>query len=163
MAAQKKYTPRTLDKAVRKYFASISRQKVLKEMVPTGRLDKYGHPEMEQQTILNGLGEPITVTEFLVPPDVGGLCTYLGIHRSTWNDYANDPEKADTVTYARGVMRAWNERELLIREGKNTRAIEFNLIHNYGYGQIQSGGNAGKTLEEYLQELSQNGEGGQEF
>lgn len=163
MAAQKKYTPRTLDKAVRKYFASISRQKVLMEMAPTGRLDKYGHPEMSQQPILNGLGEPITVTEFLIPPDVGGLCQYLGIHRSTWSDYANDPAYADTATYARGVMRAWNERELLTREGKNTRAIEFNLIHNYGYGQIQNAGGTGKTLEDYLQELAQSGEGGQEF
>ena len=137
-------TNKSLLEAVNGYFTSISRTRVLTEKViklrpdEKGQLqtvyDKYGHEELESVPVKNDLGEPIRVTEFLIPPTVGGLCEHLGISRETWSDYCDSeahPEFSDTTAYARGRMRGWNETELLVR--KEVKGIIFNLENNYGY------------------------------
>lgn len=161
--AQKKYTPRTLDKAVRRYFNSISREVPLTRREATGELDKYGHKVYADVPVRNRLGEPVVRIEYFEPPTVSSLCLYLGIHRSTWSDYAKDPEFSDTATYARGVMRAWNEQELLTRPGKDIRGIEFNLENNFGYRDKKDVAVSGQSVEEFLRSLEQAGAGGQEF
>lgn len=161
--AQKKYTPRTLAKAVQRYFDSISRDEPVTERKATGELDKYGHPVYADEPVCNKLGEPLVRLVFLEPPTVSSLCLALGIHRSTWADYASKPEYADTTTHAQGVMRAWNEHQLLTRPGKDIPGIKFNLENNYGYRDKQAVAVTGMSVEEYLRTLDEQGEGGQEF
>lgn len=161
--AQKKYTPRTLAKAVQRYFDSISREEALTERKATGELDKYGHAVYADMPVLNRLGQPVVRLVFLEPPTVSALCLALRIHRSTWADYAKDPAFADTTTHAQGVMRAWNEQQLLTRPGKDIPGIKFNLEVNYGCREKQAATPTGMTVEEYLQSLEDQGEGGQAF
>ena len=134
MARPKKFTAAKLRKEVERYFDSISRTITVKEKQDSGERDKDGHVVWEFVDIINGLGEPLKRREFIIPPTVGGLCEFLGIHRSTWNDYCNPelhPEFSDTTTRARGSMRAYLETELLTR--KDVKGIIFDLQNNYGY------------------------------
>lgn len=137
MGAPRKYdTPRKLERAVERYFRSITRQVKLTEPKATGRYDEKGHMIYEQVPIINALGQEMITTEYIVPPTVFGLCQFLGISESTWNNYCDanqHPEFLGTTTRTRGRMRAWNEQELLTREGKNLKGIIFNLENNYGY------------------------------
>ena len=138
MSRPKKYTANTLKKAVNAYFDSITRELELTERVDTGKRDRQGHSIFETKPITNKLGQAVRVTEYVVPPSVKDLCDFLGVNRSTWADYAKadrHPEFGDIVQEAHERMRAWNERELLTREGKNVRGIIFNLQCNYGYGE----------------------------
>lgn len=160
MARPREYTADKLDKAVERYFRSISREVVKTEMVDTGRIDQYGHAVQEPREILNRLGKPITVVEYVEPPTVAGLCEFLNIDQRTWERYCNEemhPEFCRTTTRARGRMRAWNERELLVREGNNVKGIIFNLENNYGYREQRSVEVSG-SLEQYLQKLSEEGQ-----
>lgn len=103
----KKYTKKSLQTAVDGYFASISR---------------------------NGDGNAWTA-EYKRPPTVSGLCLYLGIDRSTWQNYADrklHPEFAEITAYARMRMEAYLEEQLLTRE-KNVQGLIFNLQNNYGW------------------------------
>lgn len=134
MARPKKFTAAKLRKEVERYFDSISRTITVKEKQDSGERDKDGHIVWEFVDIINDLGEPLKKREYIIPPTVGGLCDYLGIHRSTWNDYCNPelhPEFSDTTTRARGSMRAYLETELLTR--KDVKGVIFDLQNNYGY------------------------------
>ena len=134
MGRFKKYrSAAALDKAVKAYFASISRTVTAKEEYDTGERDENGHRIYAARDILNDAGEPIRYTEYVIPPSVGDLSEFLHIHRSTWNEYSDakkHPEFSDTTTWARGRLRAWNERELVTR--KDVKGIIFNLQNNYG-------------------------------
>ena len=164
MGAPKKYkTAKALEKAVDAYFDSITREKRMTEMVPTGERDKMGHMIYEPIEVTNKRGEPVIVTEYLVPPSVGDLAEFLGIHRSTWHDYC-DPEKhpefSDTTTQALGRIHAYLERESLTRSGKDLKGVIFNLENNFGYKErleVDSG------VEGYLRKLQDEGRGGQQF
>lgn len=164
MGAPKKYTERTLRKAVEKYFDSITREKTVTEMIPTGEKDKMGHMIYEARPVVNRLGEPVIVTEYLVPPSVGDLSEFLGIHRSTWDNYC-DPEKHpeffDTTTRAMGRIHAYLERESLTRQGKDLKGVLFNLENNFGYKERLEMTN--ETMEEYLQKMMASGGGEQQF
>lgn len=150
MARPKKYTKKTLSDGVERYFLSITRTVPVTEKRETGRLDSRGHMIYEQVPVVNNLGQEATVTEYIVPPTVGGLCAFLGIHRSTWAGYcdpAQHPEFSDTATRARGRMRAWREEQLLLR--KDVKGIIFDLQNNYGYSerrQVELGENASKAV-----------------
>lgn len=136
MGAEKKYTPTTLKKAVDRYFKSITRKVPLTEQVPTDQKDKDGHVIYKTVPLTNQLGEQIVLEQYVVPPSVGDLAIFLGIHRSTWTDYCDEkkhPEFSDTTTYARGRMHAYLERESLTRQGKDLKGVLFNLENNYGY------------------------------
>lgn len=151
MAREKKYKPKGLAEAVERYFDSITREVALTERVDSGRRDEKGHIIWVEKPIINRLGVPAKVIEYIVPPTVGGLSNFLGIHRSTWADYC-DPEKhpefSDTTTRARGRMRAWREEQLLTR--KDVKGIIFDLQNNYGYAEkreIDLGAGAKKAVE----------------
>ena len=150
---QRRYrTAAALEKAVNAYFLSITRRKAVTEKIDTGMKDKDGHTIWEERTVHNQLGEPVILTQYLVPPQVAGLCEFLRIHRSTWANYSDPqqhPEFAAVTEAARDRMRAWNERELLTREGKDVRGIIFNLQNNYGYtekSELEMGARAGEIL-----------------
>ena len=158
---KKEYTPQKLGKAVRRYFDSISREITVTEMLPTDERDDKGHVIYEQVPVENSLGEPMKTIQFLIPPTVGGLCAYLGIHRDTWNSYCNSEEFSDTTTYARGRMHAYLEQEMLTRPGKDLKGILFNLENNYGYSEKMN--ITTDTMEEFLRRQQDETGGGQEF
>ncbi len=156
--APKKYkSAKSLREAVDRYFASISRIVTLTERVPVMdgdrvATDEKGHTVYENREIINQLGEPVRVIEFAVPPTTQGLADYLGIHRSTWDNYC-DPEKHpeffDTTTRARGRLRAYLETESLSRSGKDLKGVLFNLQNNYGLRErkeIELGPTAARAL-----------------
>lgn len=163
MGAPKKYNAKQLESAVKRYFRSISREVEVTEKKPTGERDKMGHVIYEDVVVLNALGKPVKVTEYLVPPTVGGLAEFLGIHRDTWNDYCDHekhPEFSDTTTYAQGRMHAYLERESLIRQGKDLKGVLFNLENNFGYKERMELTN--DSVESFLQRQMEEG-GGQQF
>lgn len=160
MGAPKKYDdPQKLEKAIERYFKSITRKVEATETVETGEKDADGHKIYEKRVILNCFEKPVTVEEYIVPPTVWGLCQFLGISESTWENYC-DPEKhpefLGATTHARGRMRAWNQMQLLTREGKNLKGIIFNLENNYGYREKHDIQHRG--IEEFLQELGADSE-----
>lgn len=135
----KAYTPRTLKKAVDKYFASISRVVPVKEPIPTGKLDKYGHTVFEYVQVQNSLGEDVFATEYLIKPSRAGLARFLGIHKSTWDNYREQPETypeiQDIVEDAEDRIFAWTHEQLLTRSGKDVKGIVVELEHSWGYKQ----------------------------
>lgn len=152
-ARPREYTPEKLERAVNKYFMSITRRVVRKEMVPTGERDSKGRMIYEQSPILNSLGKAVEITEYILPPSVTDLCQALGIPRSTWASYCDHqlhPELTDLTEQTRERMRSWNERELLTRPGKDIKGIIFNLQSNYGCGgekrEVELGPGARKAL-----------------
>jgi len=150
MGRPRKYTARTLKKAVQEYFDSITREVEVTEKVDSGERDSKGHIIYVPAPVLNKLGKPAIITEYIVPPTVGGLCEFLGIHRSTWAEYCDEtlhPEFSDTTTRTRGRMRDWREEQLLVR--KDVKGIIFDLQNNYGYSEkreIEFGERAGRTM-----------------
>lgn len=165
MGRPAKYTPKELEEAVERYFASITRVVEKKEPVPTGEKDQYGHEIYEYVPIINSLGQPVTVTEYVLPPTVADLCLFLGIEYGTWENYCKQKRYFRTTTHARERMRAWNLREMLTRPGKDVRGIIFNLQNNYGMRErteVEIGPEAAKaeaakaiTLGERLEMLKQ--------
>lgn len=151
----KAYTPRTLKKAVDRYFASISRVVQVKEPIPTGQLDKYGHPIVEYVPVENSLGEKVFTTEYLIKPSRAGLARFLGIHRSTWDNYRDQPEVypefQEIVEDAEDRIFAWTHEQLLTRSGKDVKGIVVELEHNWGYKQErQEDTGTGARLEDLL-------------
>lgn len=150
MGRPKKYNRKTLEEAVERYFASITRVITLTELVETGERDEKGHKVFARVPIINSLGEEATAEEFIVPPTVGGLCERLGIHRSTWAEYCDQelhPEFSDTTTRARGRLRAYLEQQLLTR--KDVKGIIFDLQNNHGYAekrQVELGERASRAV-----------------
>lgn len=121
MGRPKKYTDKSFEEAVERYFASIS------TTVPAR--DGNGN------VLRSDGGEPISVRVYAVPPTISGLCLSLGIDRSTWQNYGNreeEPNKARVVMAARARMEAYLEEQLLTRE-KSVQGIIFNLQNNYGW------------------------------
>ncbi len=154
----KEYTRETLQRAVNRYFRSITRAVKLTEPVDTGKKDAYGHAIIEQKPITNRLGKQVEIIQYVVPPSKGDLATALGIHRSTWDNYHDVekyPEFADIVAEADGMIQTWNERELLTRDGKNVKGIIFNLENNYGYRERIDTQHSG--VGEYLAKLDAQG------
>lgn len=164
MAAPRKYkSPKKFDEAVERYFLSITRQVTVTEQKATENRDDKGHVIYEAVPVINSLGEEVRVTEYIVPPSVYGLYTYLGISESTWNNYCDaskHPEFLGTIARARGRMRAWNEMQLLTRSGKDLKGIIFNLENNYGYRERMEV--SSDSLESYLQRMAEE-DGGQQF
>ena len=144
MGRRAKYTAAELREQVVRYFFSISQETMLMKAVATGATDDYGHAVYEQVPDLNKLGLPVFVTRFLSPPTVGGLCGFLGIHRSTWVEYCDaklNPKFADATQLAREWLLSWREEQLFTREGKDVRGVIFDLQANYsGFGYAFRGG-----------------------
>lgn len=138
MARPKKYTEKTLRKAVDAYFRRITRTITIREQVNTGEKDNWGHWVYSLEDVKNDAGEPVTVRRFVVPPTVGGLCEALGVHRSTWADYC-DPEKhpefREVTAQAREIIQHYLESELLGRDGKNLKGVIFSLQNNFGMSE----------------------------
>lgn len=151
--APRKYkTAKALRLAVERYFDSITREVTVTEKKDSGQRDENGHVIYEDVPVINKLGEEVIVTEYIVPPTVQGIAEFLGIHRSTWDNYCDPdkhPEFFDTTTRARGRMRAWREEQILTRPGKDVKGIIFDLQNNFGMTdrrEIELGPNAAKAF-----------------
>lgn len=122
----KKYgSKKALSEAIERYFRSISRTVPAKDGL--GR------------AIRNDDGEEIKLTEYVVPPSISSLCLYLGIDRSTWQNYCDPqqhPEFSGITETTRARIEAYLEEQLLTRE-KGLQGIIFNLQNNYGWRQKQ--------------------------
>lgn len=122
----KKYSSKkALSEAIERYFRSISRTVPAKDGL--GR------------AILNDDGEEIKLTEYIVPPSISSMCLYLGIDRSTWQNYCDPqqhPEFSSITETTRARIEAYLEEQLLTRE-KGLQGIIFNLQNNYGWRQKQ--------------------------
>ena len=151
-ARPRKYTERTLRKAVEAYFRGITRTVTLQEQVNTGEKDGWGHWVYELRNVCNDDGEPVKVRQFVVPPTVGGLCEFLKIHRSTWADYCDGekhPEFRELTAWAREVIQHYLESELLGRDGKNLKGVVFSLQNNFGYSEkreVELGARAARAV-----------------
>lgn len=151
MARQKKYgTAKALEKACERYFASITRQVKVTELVDSGERDDKGHVIMLPVPVENSLGEELYTTEYLLPPSMHELCAFLRIDRATWSRYMGESEEFAAVgERVRERMKAWNEHEMLTRPGKDLKGILFNLTNNYGYSEkkeVELGERATKTV-----------------
>lgn len=147
MARPRKYSKKELAEEVERYFDSISRIVQVTERVETDRKDDKGHVIYERRPVLNKLGEQAQLEEFIEPPTIGGLCRFLGIHRSTWAEYCDKEEFSDTTTRAGGRIRAYLEQQLLTR--KDVKGIIFDLQNNHGYSEkrhLELGPNANKAI-----------------
>ncbi len=158
----RKYTPRTLRKAVERYFASITRKVRITEPVPTGRYDDKGHMIFEQVPVKNSLDEEVWITEYIVPPEIAALCEFLEIDRSTWANYRDpdkNPEFSEITQQVYERMKAWNERKLLTRPGKDIKGIVFNLKTTTDTGNGMTWTSPARGSKEDLQKLEEAGEG----
>ena len=102
MGAKRKFTSRSLEKAVDRYFASIRRTTAATERVETGP------KTFEERPILSDTGEPILCREYVVAPTVWGLCEALGVTPAEWRrlcDRQEHPELQDAVQRASGLLR----------------------------------------------------------
>ena len=116
---RKKYTDKAFERAVKGWFASISRTKQAQE--PDGT------------AVLSDAGEPIFLTEYITPPGIAALCLALGIDRTTWHNYAAQDGKKETCEWARQKIEAYLEWELVTRRKGSLRGVTFSLEHNYGW------------------------------
>lgn len=140
MGRKKAYTEKTLRKAVNKYFSSITREVELTEKVDSGRKDKDGHVIYNTVPIINGLGEVAKVTEYLVPPTVGGLCRHLKINASTWSRWSDAkkyPEFEEIIEDVMERMTTWRKEQVVLR--KDVKGLIWDLETNYGCGKDQNG------------------------
>ena len=123
----KKYkSKKALAEAIERYFSSISRTIPAQEAL-TGN------------EIYNDDGERIMLTQYVRPPSICSMCLYLGIDRSTWQNYCDEklhPEFESVTAMTRARIEAWLEEQLLMRE-KGVQGIIFNLQNNYGWKQKQ--------------------------
>lgn len=162
----KKYkSAKALSEAVERYFQSITRRVKVTELQPTGSKDDKGHEIYERVPVKNALDQEVWVTEYIVPPSMADLYDALGIDKSTWANYSDPemhPELIEVTARVYERMKAWNEKELLTRSGKDIKGIVFNLENNYGYRERRSVEVTG-GVEEYLKRLAEQGEGAQEF
>lgn len=165
MGRNKIYTERTLKKAVKQYFASISREVKLTEKVDSGRKDDKGHVIFETKTVMNSLNQPVKVIEYLVPPTLEGLCTYLGIHSSTWSRWtSNEDDKyaefTEIIEDVRDRLLAWRKEQVLIR--KDVKGLVWDLEVNYGC-KAQLDVRVSGSVEEFLERMAKQEGGGQQF
>lgn len=138
MAARQRQTntSKALMREVRQYLDSISRTVEVTEQVATGEVDEKGRPLYERREVYNDRGEIIRTREYVIPPTITGICLHLGITPGTWKawcDHQAHPELEEATEWVNGVLRAWNEEQLLTR--KDVKGVMFHLQNNYGYSQ----------------------------
>ena len=136
VARPKKYTKKALKEAVERYFDSITREVELTEKIDSGKRDDHGHVIYDTVKITNKLGEVATATEYLVPPTLGGLCSFLKIDQSTWSRWSDKdtyPEFEQIITKTKERLLTWRQEQVLLR--KDVKGLIWDMETNYGCGQ----------------------------
>lgn len=158
------YTAPRLAKEINRYFSSISREREIWEKIPDCE-DENGKTIYKAVRVMNALGEPATEIEYFVKPSIAGLCSFLHIHRDTWNSYSHDDDYRDICASASGEIEAYLCSQL--GNGKGDSGIIFNLTHNYGWKnriELEAGeqtrkavANIPRTMEDKIKFLQEHG------
>lgn len=166
MPQEKKYkTAKALEEAVDGYFRSISYRKPVIVDTPTGHVDEHGHAEVKRVMLRSGpdgTGKPVTVTEWLEPPSLAGLCLRLGISKQTWSNYAGEEKLKAVTERARLQLEEYWQGRL---DGKGGHGAEFVLKNNFGWHDRWADKvevdqkTVGLSLEEYLEQVERDGKG----
>ncbi len=147
MPSEKKYkTVAAFERAVDKYFSSISRRVSVTEPVATGRYDKYGHEIYNEEPVMSDKGDILTRLEYYQAPTVTSLCLALGICLTTFENYAKREGYREVVLRARAMIRAYLENEIIMRKKGSVKGLEFSLEQNFSdeaLGGVESGGSFG--------------------
>ena len=129
-------TPEELERAVEAYFKAISYREPAVVATPTGEVDGKGRVQWKTKLLTEppeepgGIGKPVTVTKWLRPPGVAGLCLHLGISRDTWARYAKKPAFREIAERARfRIEDYWVSR----LDSKSDRGAKFALSNNFGW------------------------------
>lgn len=144
----RKYTEKRLLEACDAYFASISytepalRAEMVLEEDGRPKLDCYGHPMIRYVPIITADGKEAVTTRWAEPPSLMALYLYLGINKSTFARYAEDPQLGEVVAYARGRVEAYLASRLEDKGAAN--GVKFNLEHNFGWKNKQNDSQGGK-------------------
>ena len=174
MARPKKYsTAAALEKAVERYWGSISYERPVVVSVPTGEVSESGEVKYKARMLLvdedgivsqDGIGKPMTERIFLREPSVSGLCVFLGISRDTWASYKAD-ERLQHVCEA-FLLRLEDHLvdKLDGNKVKTVQGVVFNLKNNFGWRDRLdvAATHSGESLEGYLERMQAEGKG-QEF
>ena len=115
-------TPKDLERAVNKYFSSISALEPVRDITGAVRLDEDG--DIIERRI------------YFSPPDVLSLCLFLGIDERTWENYSSEekhPEFHDITVRTKMRMEAYLREVLVTREKGSLQGVIFNLQNNYGW------------------------------
>lgn len=130
MGREKKYTARSLEKAVNAYFRAIRRTVPVWDYEETGEYTKKGMPIMKRVQALNDDKEPMTTVEYVRPPSLTALCLALGISRTTWAKYGRDESMAPIVEAARMENETYWAEQL---SGRNAQGAKFALQNACGW------------------------------
>lgn len=165
---KKKYgTVKELAQAVDAYWNSISYEKPAVICTPTGEVGEDGSIKYATKMLtmnedgsvkLDGTGKPKTITEYLEPPSVAGLCVFLGISKETWTDYAKDEKLSPVCIRFKLRLEKYLLGRLNSEKGKNVQGIIFNLKNNFGYADKveHSGATAVRiAMEPEVEELAE--------
>ena len=144
-----KWTRNRLANEIEGYFAGISRESTVKEQVNTGLKDADGHWIYEEREALNGNGEVVTVTEWLLPPSVQDLQSALGITPEEWAEMKNDTKLSAPARCAEQTVERYLRRELLTRPNKAIKGVLVTLQKDFGFDEATEDSSSG-TLEELL-------------
>lgn len=153
MGRHKTYrSAKALEEAVDAYFASISYPEPVLVTTPTGELDDQGRPKFAHRMLtdkLDGTGKPVTVTRYMTPPSMAGLCRALKISKQTWSKYGGDEKLGPVVEDARGRMEAY---WVSLLPGKGAQGAKFALTCCYGWTEKLELTHRGQSLEDFLHE-----------
>ncbi len=140
-------TAKRLSREISDYFDSISRRVVLTEWAETGEMDAKGKPVTELRAVKNVKGESVVVTEYADPPCIGELCARLNITRREWETLREgDGETGRAALMAEERIRAYLDRQLLVREGKDVRGVIFHLENNFDCAERHSVEGSGVSI-----------------
>lgn len=129
MSKEKIYTPKQFDRAVERYFESVSRKIPATELYDSGRVNAKGMPVMLTRPILREDGRPYMVTDWIDKPSITKLCIFLGITKTTFDNYARDEKYLVTATRARETIEAYLTDQL--ENLRNPSGVMFNLKYNF--------------------------------
>ncbi len=135
-------TAKALQQGVDAYWNSISYEMPVVISTPTGEVGENGDIKYATKMLtmnedgsinLDGTGKPKTVTEFLAPPSVAGLCVFLGISKDTWAEYAKDAKTAPVCARFKLRLEGYLVARLEGDKGKSVQGVIFNLKNNFGW------------------------------
>ena len=127
-------TPTKLLRLCRAYFDKIRYEEPQYQLVQTGISNK-GKPIYERQPILHkdedGREVQLTVTRWIRPPTLEGLCASIPISQNTWERYAKEDGYREVCQWAKEICKA-----VTLERGLNGEAsaqlTEFILENAYG-------------------------------
>lgn len=174
MPREKKYSSAgSLERAIGRYWGSISYERPVVVPTPTGEVTEQGEIKYKARMLLvdekgvvsrDGTGTPLTERIFLREPSVSGLCRFLGISKQTWSSYKADPDLSLVCENFLLELEDHLVDKLDGNKVKTVQGVVFNLKNNFGWRDKLdvTAGPSELSVEAYLERLAGEGKG-QEF